>query len=245
MQINPCIIIPVYNNKDTIADLVASLACFDLPCLIVDDGSDEPTRKVLDDIQFRLPRVTVITRSSNGGKGAAMKDGFHFAHFLHYSHAVQLDADGQHDSADIPDFLERARQSPDALILGKPRFDDSAPAARRYGRLVTTFWVCLETLSFEIKDPLFGYRCYPLNPVVALYRRVGIGKGMVFDTEIAVRLFWEGVPMVNIETPVSYVPGGVSHFHYVRDNLRIIHLHTKLLIGLLLRLPRLAFRSQL
>jgi glycosyltransferase involved in cell wall biosynthesis len=242
VQFNPCVLIPIYNNRDTIRDVVGSLEYLKLPCLIIDDGSDQPTREVLQDVDKNFPWVTVIHRTQNGGKGAAMATGFRSAVELGYTHAVQLDADGQHDASDVPRFVEKAQSSPDALILSKPIFDDSAPPARRYGRLVTTFWVCIETWSFEIKDALCGFRCYPLHSVMELYRETKIGAGMVFDTEIAVRLYWNGVPMINVETKVDYKKGGVSHFKYLADNLRIIRLHVELLIGMLLRIPRLALR---
>ena len=223
MKFNPCILIPIYNNKDTIRDVVRSLGYLNLPCLIVDDGSEQPTRQVLQRIEKDMPWVSIIHRTRNGGKGAAMATGFRSAFDLGYTHAVQLDADGQHNASDVPRFLEQAQDSPDALILSQPIFDDRAPAARRYGRLVTTFWVCIETWSIRYQ------RCVmriPLLSVVASDAVVpckrNIGAGMVFDTEIAVRLYWNGVPMINVETKVDYVKGGVSHFKYLADNLRII-----------------------
>ena len=244
MQFNPCILIPIYNNKDTIRDVLNSLEYLKLRCLIVDDGSDEPTRQVLRRIDEEMPWVSVIQRPSNGGKGAAMHTGFHTAAEHEYTHAVQIDADGQHNASDVPKFLEQARGAPDALILGKPVFDDNAPAARRYGRLVTTFWVYIETWSADIKDALCGYRCYPLGPVLQLYRETKIGAGMVFDTEIAVRLFWNDVRMINVETKVDYTKGGISHFKYLEDNLRISRLHTELFFGMLLRIPGLVSRRR-
>ena len=241
---SPCVIIPIYDNEQTIRGVVESVVALDLPCLIVDDGSHAATRQVLREIDRDFSRVEVIRRESNGGKGAAMARGFHAAFDRGYTHAIQLDADGQHRAEDGPRLLDEARRSPGALILGRPVFDDDAPGIRRYGRWVTHFWVWLETLSFDIKDALCGFRCYPLEPVVRLYENVEIGHGMVFDTEIAVRLYWDGVPMVNVDTSVSYVRGGVSHFHYVRDNLRIMRLHTVLVFGMLRRLPSLLFRTR-
>jgi len=241
---NPCILIPIYNNKDTIRDVVESLEYLDLPGLIVDDGSDRATRKVLHDINESFSWISIIERASNGGKGAAMATGFRLAFEHGFTHAVQIDADGQHDAADVPRFLEQAQRSPEALVLGKPLFDDSAPAARRYGRLVTTFWVYLETWSVDIKDALCGFRCYPLQSVMQLYEHTAIGSGMVFDTEIAVRLHWSGVPMVNVETKVNYAKNGVSHFRYLQDNFRITWLHTKLFFGMLIRIPQLLFRGR-
>lgn len=239
MSFNPCIIIPIYNNPDTIESVVELLAVTGLPCLIVDDGSNEPTKDALGRLRARYPWVQVLTRQTNGGKGAAMRDGFHAAFGQRYSHAVQLDADGQHDASDTPRFVEAARRAPGSLIMGKPVFDAAAPRARRYGRMITQFWVAIETLSCEFPDALYGFRCYPLAPVIHLYREADIGDGMVFDTSIAVRLFWAGVPVQPLETRVSYYEGGISHFDYLRDNLRISWLHARLTAGMLLRLPRL------
>jgi glycosyltransferase involved in cell wall biosynthesis len=242
VQIQPCIIIPIYNNQDTIQAVAESLACLDLPCLIVDDGSDAATGLVLQDIQDSFGWVKVIRRAENGGKGKAMHEGFVAASRLGYTHAIQIDADGQHNAEDIPRFLDAARSDPDALILSQPLFDDDAPRSRRYGRLITTGFVWLETLSTEIRDTLCGFRCYPLKPVLHCYSEVSIGSGMVFDTEIAVHLYWQGTPVRHVATRVVYIDGGVSHFDYVRDNLKISWMHTKLIVGMLLRMPRLILR---
>jgi glycosyltransferase involved in cell wall biosynthesis len=242
MPFKPCILIPIYNNRGTIESVVESLASTGVPCIVVDDGSDSATKELLGKLPQRFPALEVITRRANGGKGAAMRDGFVATFERGYSHAVQIDADGQHDAADVPKFVEAARRAPSSLIMGKPIFDASAPAARRYGRLVTQFWVAIETLSLAIPDALYGYRCYPLAPVVKLYREAQVSNGMCFDTEIAVRLRWAGIPIESVETRVSYPQGGVSHFHYLSDNLSISWLHTRLTVGMLGRLPRLLLR---
>ncbi len=244
MQIRPCVIIPIYNNRDTIRAVVDSIEAARLPCLIVDDGSDAATRDELSRLDHDFDWIEVIHRERNGGKGAAMRDGFSTAARLGFTHAIQMDADGQHDAGDIPRFLEAAQQNPDALILSAPLFDADAPKARVYGRLVTTFCVWIETLSTEIKDTLCGYRCYPLEPVMACYRHARIGNGMVFDTEIAVHLYWQGTPTCTIETRVHYADGGMSHFDYLTDNLKISWMHTKLIAGMLLRIPRLIRRRR-
>lgn len=237
MPMSPCILIPIYNNSDTIRSVVESVAYLQLPCLIVDDGSNAVTRNELRAIDSDFEWVTVIRRAQNGGKGAAMKLGFHAAFDCGFTHAMQIDADGQHSVQDVPRFLAAAQESPTALILSRPLFDAGAPKARRYGRLVTTFFARIETLSTDIADPLCGFRCYPLASVIDLYAQREIGAGMVFDTEIAVHLHWQGVPMVNLDTQVQYPEGGLSHFNYFTDNLRISWMHTKLLLGMLARLP--------
>ena len=243
MRFAPCIIIPIYNNTDTIRTVVESIEHLNLPCLIVDDGSNAVTQDVLHDIDHTFDWVTIIRRARNGGKGEAMHDGFTAAQNHGYTHAIQIDSDGQHDVADIPKFLHEARRTPDALILSNPLFDDDAPKSRRYGRLITTFCVWIETLSTQIKDTLCGFRCYPLAPVMRCYDRTKIGSGMVFDTEIAVHLYWQGTPVRNVATKVTYADGGMSHFAYVSDNLKISWMHTKLIAGMLWRMPQLILRK--
>jgi hypothetical protein len=152
---------------------------------------------------------------------------------------IQLDADGQHDPADVPLFLDAARARPEALVLGVPRFEGPMPLARRYGRLLSCFWVWVETLSLAIRDPLCGFRCLPLAPTVALLGRSPLGDRMDFDPELVVRLGWAGVPIVNVPVRVRYFSDGLSHFQPLRDNALISWAHTRLVFGMLWRLPGL------
>jgi len=244
VQIKPCIIIPIYNNRDTIRTVVESVAYLHLQCLIVDDGSNKETQQTLHAIDRAFDWAEIIRRPQNSGKGAAMRDGFAVAESRGYTHAIQIDADGQHNVDDIPRFIDAARRAPDALILSKPLFDADAPISRRYGRLITTACVWIETLSTEIRDTLCGFRCYPLAPVMRCYEQTKIGSGMVFDTEIAVHLYWQGTRVRNVATKIVYADDGLSHFHYVGDNLRISWMHTKLIVGMLLRFPRLVLRRR-
>ena len=170
------------------------------------------------------------------GKGAASLAGFRWAAEHGYSHTILLDADGQHNVLDIPRVLNLSRANPDALILGRPLFDQNAPWSRRWGRLLTSAWTWVETLSFDIGDPLYGFRCYPLAPVLRLVDKVSFGLRMDFDPEIAVRLYWAGVPVVNFETNVCYPPQGVSNFHLWRDNGAITWMHTRLFFGMIRQL---------
>jgi hypothetical protein len=156
-----------------------------------------------------------------------------------YSHALQIDADGQHDTWDIPRFLAEAEAYPRALVLGKPVFGEDAPVSRRLGRKISQFWVWVETLSLAIGDPLFGFRVYPVSTVVAFIQQKCLGSRMDFDPEIAVRLYWAGIPIRNVETTVIYPPHGNSHFQLVRDNVLLSWLHTRLVFGMLCRVPSL------
>lgn len=168
--------------------------------------------------------------------------GLKLAHGDGMTHALQIDADGQHDSRDVPLFLARGRARPGAVICGEPIFDASIPRARLYGRYVTHFWVWVETLSFAIRDSMCGFRLYPLAATCELIDQVAIPHRMDFDTAMVVRLAWRGVSIESVPTRVTYPPGGVSHFNVWRDNARITLMHARLVCGMLVRLPVLVMR---
>lgn len=239
---HPCALIPIYNHKDTIAATVRALRAHDLPVVIVDDGSDDATRTVLE--ALAAPGVQLIRLRRNGGKGRAITAGMIAARDAGYTHVLQIDADGQHDVADVPRFLDEGRTHPTTLICGQPIYDDSVPRARLYGRYVTHACVWLETLSFMLRDSMCGYRLYPLEATCAEIDRAPLPARMDFDTEVAVRLIWRGVLVRNLPTRVIYPENGLSHFHMLHDNLRISAMHTRLLLGMLPRAPMLLWRKR-
>ena len=236
---NPCVLIAIYNHASTIEAVVDSLATLGLPTLVVDDGSDGATQGAIERARSRHALVQVLRLPSNQGRGAALQAGYREAARQGFTHALQLDADAQHDVGDAPDFLAAAARNPHALVLGSRRFDADAPRARRWGRWLSIVSVWLETCSVAVRDPLCGYRCMPLAATLAVLDRVPCGKHMEFDPEIIVRLLWSGVPVINVPTHVRYYPGGISHFDMLRDNLRMIRTHARLVLGMLPRLPRL------
>lgn len=242
-MIRACAIIPVYNHEHAIGVTVEAVLRHELPCILVDDGSDAGCAAELDRLAARHPqRVSLVRLAQNQGKGGAVMAGFREAARQHYSHALQIDADGQHDAGDLPRFLELARQQPQAVICGCPVYDASVPRGRLYGRYVTHVWVWINTLSLTIRDSMCGFRVYPLAPTLQLIDQVAIGRRMDFDTEVLVRLNWRGVAVVSQPTRVTYPLDGISHFQLWRDNLLISRMHARLFFGMLLRLPLLLAR---
>jgi len=238
-----CIVIPVYNHEAAIPQVLAKLKHFGIPTLLVNDGSSARCSQILADCAEREPDwLILINRPENGGKGAAVLDGFKTAQALGFSHALQIDADGQHDVNDIPAFLDAGTKHPEALILGQPLFDQTAPKSRVYGRTIANLWVWINTLSFAVADSMCGFRLYPLTAVEALSRVTDIAEGMDFDIDILVRLYWQGVDVINIPTKVNYPYDGVSHFKLWRDNVLISKTHATLFFGMLLRIPQLLNR---
>ncbi|ADO09036.1 Uncharacterized protein Pvag_0839 [Pantoea vagans C9-1] len=234
---SPCVVIPCYNHGAMMASVLARLAPFNLPVIVVDDGSDAATQLQL--ATLHAPQLSLLRLDSNQGKGAAVIHGLRAAAARGFTHAVQLDADGQHQAEDLPLMLAEAERYPDALISGQPLYDDSIPKSRLYGRYITHFWVWIETLSLSIRDSMCGFRVYPLAATLALCDRRAIGQRMDFDTEIMVRLYWQGIHSRFIPTRVTYPASGLSHFDALYDNLRISWMHTRLFFGMLPRIPRL------
>ena len=240
----PCVLIPVYNHEHAIATVVDGVLAHKLPCILIDDGSSSACAQVLDNLAAaHACQVTLARHAVNGGKGAAVLTGFQQAAKDGYTHALQIDADGQHCVADIPKFLQLAQAHPDAVVSGYPVYDESVPKARLYGRYLTHVWVWINTLSFQIRDSMCGFRVYPVAPVLALAARQHIGKRMNFDTDVLVRLYWDGLQVLNLPTRVSYPLDGVSHFRVWLDNVLITRMHTTLFLGMLLRIPRLLARD--
>lgn len=241
-------IIPVYNHGETVGDVVATLRGYGLPVILVDDGSDEATARALDKIATRAkafgPSVKLIRFPKNRGKGAAVMTGLRRAHDLGATHALQVDADGQHGLEVVPRFLDAATEQPEAVIAGRPLYDATVPRTRFYARYFTHVWVWINTLSTRIVDSMCGFRLYPLDAVMKVLPAMRNARRMDFDTEIAVRLDWEGVPFVNLPVAVRYPLGGRSHFRVGLDNLRISVMHAKLFFGMLRRLPKLIARHK-
>lgn len=231
MSFQPCAVIPVYNHSAALREIVMRLRGHGLFCLLVDDGSTVEHAEVIRSLSG--PGIEVLTHPRNRGKGAAVKTGLKAAWDRGFSHAMQIDADGQHDLGDVEAFLAQARTHPQALICGWPWFDASIPKSRYFGRYLTHVWVWINTGSFAIPDAMCGFRVYPLAQVIPLLARGGLGERMDFDIEILVRLNWQGVEMVWLPTRVRYDPNGVSHFRPVLDNWCISCMHARLFFAML------------
>lgn len=237
----PVIIIPCFNHADAFVMVAPKIAKHKIPVIVVDDGSMKEQSKKLQHTCTKYG-YTYIKHEKNAGKGAAMITGFRKASKLGFSNALQIDADGQHDINDITKFIEIARKNPNALVMGQPVYDSSAPRARLIGRKITDFWVAVETLNRHMPDAMCGFRIYPLtetNRILSSLRFLRMG----IDIEIFVKLYRAGVKIITTETRVIYPKAGVSHFHVWRDNFYISLLHTYLCCGLPWWMIKKAFKK--
>ena len=239
------VVVPSYNPGEQVYDTVRAARAHWSPVWVVVDGSTDGTREGLERMAGRDPGLRVLALPENRGKGAAVLHALEHAAAEGFSHALVMDADGQHPAASIPEFMAASMRAPEAMVLGVPRFDASAPRLRVRGRRISNWWANLETLGVGIRDSLFGFRVYPVGPLLAVMHSGRWMRRFDFDPEAAVRLAWRGVPPLNLDAPVRYLKpeeGGVSHFRYGRDNALLTWMHFRLMLGFLARLPLLLAR---
>ena len=239
------VIVPSYNTGAKVYETVAAARAAWNPVWVVVDGSDDGTAQGLQAMAAADPGLRVQVLPRNQGKGAAVLQGLRGARAAGFSHALTMDADGQHPAALITAFMAASAARPEAMILGRPVFDASAPLLRVRGRRVSNAWTNLETLGAGVADSLYGFRVYPIDALIAVMERQPWMRRFDFDTEAVVRLAWRGVKPINLDAPVRYLSaeeGGVSHFRYGRDNLLLTWMHTRLMLEFVCRLPLLVWR---
>jgi len=240
------VMIPTYNTGIKVYDTVRNVRRYWEPVWIVVDGSTDGTTEGLRSLAASDPGLRLFVLPHNQGKGAAILHGLEVAVAQGFTHVLTIDADGQHPADQIPAFMQASRENPDALVLGKPVFDATAPRVRVMGRQISNWCTNLETLWEGIGDSLFGMRVYPARPLLEIMQTHLFMRRFDFDVEAAVRLVWRGARPINLPTPVRYFrpeEGGVSHFNYLRDNLLLSGMHLRLGAGFVLRLPWLLARK--
>jgi len=247
-ETRPLILIPSYNTGRILRETVAAVLTCQCPVWVVIDGSTDGSPETLRDFESPAnPDFRIISLKPNSGKGAALLHALRLAVDEGFTHVLTMDSDGQHPAARIPEFLEISAAHPEAAVFGKPVFDSSAPAIRVNGRKISNFWANLETLGWGIGDSLFGMRLYPAAELLAVMESTRHARRFDFEPEVAVRLAWRGVPIINLPTPVRYPAkedGGISQFRYFRDNRLLIWMHLRLFLGFLTRLPLLLTRRR-
>ena len=239
------VLIPSYNPGPKVLATVQAARVQWTQVWVVVDGSTDGSAEKLQALAANDDGLKVIVLPENRGKGSAVLEGITLAAAAGFTHALTMDSDGQHPADLIPAFMAASQAEPDKMVLGKPVFAADAPALRVNGRKVSNGWANLETLWMGIGDSLYGFRVYPIQPLMKIMRANRFMRRFDFDIEAAVRLCWRGVWPVNLDAPVKYLSaeeGGVSHFNYWRDNALLTWMHTRLMIGFGLRLPLLLIR---
>ena len=240
------VLIPSYNPGPIVVETVRAARQYWNPVWVVVDGSTDESPALLQDMAQNDDGLRILTLPRNNGKGAAVLHGLQQAKQLGYTHVLTMDSDGQHPATLIPTFMQASQEQPRAMVLGVPIFAADAPRARVYGRKISNFWAQFETLWHGIGDSLYGFRVYPVAPLMRIMQGQHWMRRFDFDPEAAVRMAWAGVPAYNIQAPVRYIDtaqGGVSHFQYLRDNILLTWMHLRLLAGFIWRLPLLIYRK--
>jgi glycosyltransferase involved in cell wall biosynthesis len=242
------VLIPSYNPGAKAVETVQAARAQWPHVWVVVDGSTDGSVQALNQLAAVDPGLKVIVLPRNVGKGAAVLHGLERAAAQGFTHVLTMDADGQHPAHLIPTFMAASATEPAAMVLGVPVFAADAPRLRVNGRKVSNGWANLETLWAGIGDSLFGFRVYPIEPLRRIMRGQRWMRRFDFDPEAVVRMCWRGVKPLNLPATVRYFrpdEGGVSHFNYLRDNLLLTWMHSRLFFGFLLRLPVLLVRRAL
>lgn len=225
-------VIPVYNHGATLRQVAEGVLALHPHLLVIDDGSDNQVAPLLEGLPLKVVRHEV-----NRGKGAAIRTAAAFARESGYSHLVTLDADGQHDPAELPKFFAQIELKPRAFIVGARDFKaaEAVPFSSRFGRRFSEFWMFIQT-SIRVSDMQSGYRAYP---VAALNGLKLWDSHYSFEVEVLVKAAWGGFEIVEIPVSVYYPEPDkrVSHFKAFKDNLRITALNTRLTIRALIPVP--------
>lgn len=241
------VLIPSFNPGAKVYETVQAARRQWNPVWVIVDGSTDGTTAGLQEMAAQDAGLHVVVLPNNVGKGAAVKHGIDLAAAKGFTHALTMDSDGQHPAELVPAFMRASKANPTCMVLGKPVFDQNAPRLRVNGRRVSNWWANLETLWAGIDDSLFGFRVYPIKPLREVMDRHHWMRRFDFDPEAVVRLCWHGVQPVNLDAPVRYYTreeGGVSHFRYLRDNVLLTWMHSRLLTGFVVRLPMLILRKR-
>jgi hypothetical protein len=231
------VLIPSYNSGRLLAETVDGARRAWPHVWVVVDGSTDGSEASVLARAAEDPGLRVLRRPRNSGKGAAVLDGLLAASAARFSHVLTMDADLQHSADCIARFMRDSARSPEAMILGVPQFGPEAPLLRVYWRRLSNWATMLET-GGGIGDSLFGFRVYPIAPLLSVMTGTRWMRRYDFDAEAAVRLCWEGVKAVNVPVPVRYfsqAEGGVSHFRYGRDNVLLARMHLRLMAAKILR----------
>jgi glycosyltransferase involved in cell wall biosynthesis len=240
------ILIPSYNTGKILVKTVQETLKKWQPVWVVIDGSSDHSDELLKPLEDQFPDALQVFRlTKNSGKGAAVLHGIQLAYQQGYTHVLTMDADYQHPTEAIADFMLTSIKHSEAMILGEPVFDATAPALRVQGRKISNTFANVETLGWGIHDSLFGMRIYPIPALIQIMEATRWARRFDFETEVAVKLAWLGIPAINLATPVRYLSeqeGGVSQFRYFRDNTLLTWMHIRLLLGFIIRLPKLLFR---
>lgn len=239
LQKKCCILIPTYNNAQTLEQVILSVLEYTSEIIVVNDGASDTTPEILK----KFPQIKVLVHEVNKGKGVALRNGFEFARKNAYNYCITIDSDGQHQVADLPKFMDKLQQHPNAIIMGARNMEQSSvPGKSSFGNKFSNFWFRFET-GISLPDTQTGYRLYPLQALKDIHF---FTTKFEFEIEIIVKAAWRGIEVLSVPVGVYYAPKEtrISHFRPVPDFTRVSILNTYLVVlAILWYIPIRFFKS--
>ena len=232
-----CIVVPTYNNVKTLPTVLRELAALPYDLMVVNDGATDGTQACIEALEVKFEAkgrcLYVVSYTPNRGKGYALRQALKVLHSKGYDYALSIDADGQHDAADIAGFIHILQQHPTALMVGSRGMKhENMPRKNTFANRFSNFWFAVQTAQ-HLPDTQSGFRAYPLK---RLGKMRFFTRRYEWEIEVLVRAAWSGIPLRAQPISVYYPPKEerVSHFRPGRDFLRISLLNTVLCLGALL-----------
>lgn len=216
-----CVVVPTYNHRKTLPDVLNDILQYTTSVIVVNDGSTDGTSEILNNF---VAFIDVVSYTPNRGKGFALKTGFNRAEALGYKGAITIDSDGQHIALEIERFVVYAMRHPDALLLGQRTIQGDMPGKNSFANQFSNFWFTVQT-AYRFRDTQNGFRLYPLSVMKGLRP---LSTRYEAELEMLVRSAWKGIPVIPVPVHVYYPPQDVriSHFRPGKDFLRISVLNT-------------------
>lgn len=242
-----CVLIPTYNNSQTLRFVIDSVSEYSDDIIIVNDGSTDNTIHILKDFS----RFHVLHHPENKGKGIALRTGFKYAVDNEYDYVITIDSDGQHMAEDIPRFIDKLETEKSAIIIGARSMEttENVPKKSTLGNKISTFWFTFET-GIKLPDTQSGFRLYPLY----LLKNITFYTWKYeFEIEVMVRAAWNDINVLPIPINVYYAPGEqrITHFRPFKDFTRVFILNVILVfiavlyikpLQLLKKIQRIGFK---
>ncbi|HRW63199.1 MAG TPA: glycosyltransferase family 2 protein, partial [Bacteroidales bacterium] len=235
-----CVIIPTYNNHQTIEKVIREVSEYTSQVIVINDGSTDNTLEILKNVDG----IELVSYPENKGKGFALRTGLKYAWDKGYEYAITIDSDGQHFASDLPKFVEAIDENPNAIIIGNRNMEqEGIPGKSSFGNRFSNFWFKFET-GIEMPDTQSGYRLYPLKP---LSKMRFFTRKYEFEIEVIVRAAWKGVDITHVPIQIYYAPKEtrISHFRPFRDFSRVSILNTVLVFYALLVVKPFSFIRKL
>lgn len=216
------LLIPAYNEEKYIEGVIENSSKYEMDIIILDDGSIDSTASIVESlISAYSPYLKLIRHSKNLGKGQALITGFDYIKENNYSGVITLDADGQHDTKEIINFLEVIKKEDPDLIIGDRLGNTEGMPFIRLATNVFTSWIISKIAGKKVSDVQSGYRYLKTTALKKIKLKT---KNFDTEPEIILRAGWHDMKILNVPIKTIYHDDFVSYVNPAKDTIKFFKL---------------------